>query len=150
VKVTTVQRWSRLFDVGINANLAVDPNSGTKYLNLVPQTSSNNLVFAITNNGYTSEQKLSTSAPAAGVWKHVAVVLSGGTGTLYIDGGSATIASNPIALRPVDLGAIDYAFIGKSQFTADPYFDGGIDEFRIYGRALSATEIRVLYQYSGP
>ena len=39
------------------------------------------------------------------------------------------------------LGNIDYAFIGRSQFGEDPYFDGMIDDLRIYNRALSAEEI---------
>ena len=54
-----------------------------------------------------------------------------------------------MTLRPSDLGAIDYAYIGKSQFGADPYFDGQIDEFRVYGRALDATEIETLAQLTG-
>jgi hypothetical protein len=147
VKVVTAQSWPRILDVGVNANLLVNPNTGTKYLNLVPQTSTNNLIFAITNNGYTSEQQLKTTRLSAGAWKHVAVVLAGGTGTLYIDGG--TTVSNPIALRPVNLVTIDYAFIGKSQFPADPYFDGQIDEFRVYSRGLSAAEVLALYNFTG-
>jgi hypothetical protein len=77
------------------------------------------------------------------------VVLSGGTGTLYVDGGTTTMVSKPISLRPTDLGAIDYAFIAKSRFDADPPFDGIVDEFRVYDRALSATEVQALYQFTG-
>jgi hypothetical protein len=149
VKVVTAQSWPRILDVGVNANLLVNPNTGTKYLNLVPQTSTNNLIFAITNNGYTSEQQLKTTRLSANVWKHLAVVLNAGTGTLYIDGGT-TIVNKLISLRPVDLGTIDYAYIGKSQFDADPYFDGAIDEFRVYNRALSPAEVQALYQFAGP
>jgi hypothetical protein len=29
-------------------------------------------------------------------------------------------------------------------FTSDPAFDGIIDEFRVYNRALSATEVQAL------
>ncbi len=55
-----------------------------------------------------------------------------------------------VTLRPKDLGAIDYAFVGKSQFGADPYFDGMIDEVRVYNRAMSATDIQAIYQFTGP
>jgi hypothetical protein len=58
--------------------------------------------------------------------------------------------TNPISLRPTDLGTIDYAFIAKSRFDADPYFDGKIDEFRVYNRALSAAEVLALYNFTGP
>ena len=52
--------------------------------------------------------------------------------------------------KGLDLGAIDYAFIAKSRFDADPYFDGKIDEFRVYNRALSAAEVLALYNFTGP
>ena len=32
-------------------------------------------------------------------------------------------------------------YLGKSQFAADPYFNGAIDDFRIYTTGLSAPEI---------
>jgi hypothetical protein len=35
-------------------------------------------------------------------------------------------------------------YLGKSQFAADPYFNGEMDSFRIFGRALSGAEIKDL------
>ena len=147
VNVTTSQSWAHVFDVGVNANLANNTASGTRYMNLLPKNGGTNLAFAISKDGYNNEQVLTATALATGTWKHVAVVLSSGQGTLYVDGAAA--GSSAISLRPVDLGTIDYAYLGKSQFSADPYFDGQIDEFRVYGRALSAAEIKALYQFTG-
>jgi len=149
VNVTTAQNWQRVFDVGINAKLASNTSTGTKYMNFVPKNDGTNLAFAISKDGYGSEQLLSSTALATGTWKHVAVVLSSGQGVLYVDG-AAVSTSSALSLRPADLGTIDYAYLGKSQFTSDPYFDGQIDEFRVYGRALSASEIVALYQFVGP
>jgi hypothetical protein len=149
VQVTTAQNWQRLFDVGINANLFNNGMTGTTYMNLVPQSSGSKVAFAISTDGYNNEQTLTGTAFSAKVWKHVAVVLSVGQGSLYVDG-SLAMASSLVTLRPVDLGAIDYAYLGKSQFGADPYFDGIIDELRVYNRALSAPEVTSLYQYAGP
>jgi hypothetical protein len=78
----------------------------------------------------------------------VAIVLNAGLGSLYINGVLA-IASSSVTLRPADLGTIDYAFIGKCQFSVNPYFDGQIDDFRVYNRALSASEAQALYQFTG-
>ena len=147
VNVTTAQSWARLLDVGVNAKLTKNTSTGTHYMNLVPKNDGTNLAFAISKDGYSNEQKLTSAALPTGTWKHVAVVLSSGQGTLYVDGTSS--GSGAISLRPVDLGTIDYAYLGKSQFSADPYFDGQIDELRVYGRALSAAEIKELYQYTG-
>jgi len=32
----------------------------------------------------------------------------------------------------------------------DPYFDGQLDEVRVYRRALSAAEVQTLAQFTGP
>jgi len=149
VYVTTSQNWQNVLDVGINARLANNTSTGTIYMNLVPKNGGTNLAFAITSNGFNNEQTLTTTALPTGAWKHVAVVLTTGRAILYVNG-AQVVASTAVTLRPADLGAIDYAFIGKSQFSADPYFDGSIDEIRVYRRALSAAEVAALTVYSGP
>ena len=50
-----------------------------------------------------------------------------------------------MTLRPSDLGNTANNWIGRSAFTADPYFDGLVDDFRVYNRALTAAEITALY-----
>jgi hypothetical protein len=54
-----------------------------------------------------------------------------------------------MTLRPADLGSTPNNYIGRSQFSWDPYFDGDIDELRIYNRALSADAIKALFAYAG-
>jgi hypothetical protein len=149
VNMATAQNWARVFDTGVYANIFNNSSTGTKYLNFVPKNYTTNLLFSISVNGYSNEQTLTATNLPTAVWKHVAIVLGGGVGSLYIDGALSS-ASNSVTLRPADVGAIDYAFLGKSQFDADPYFDGSLDEFRVYSRALSATEVTALYQFAGP
>jgi hypothetical protein len=43
-----------------------------------------------------------------------------------------------------DVGTTTLNWLGRSLFAADPLFNGSIDDFRIYQRALSATEISAL------
>jgi hypothetical protein len=50
-----------------------------------------------------------------------------------------------MSVRPSHLGNTVNNWIGRSAFTADPYFAGLIDDFRVYKRALTATEITTLY-----
>jgi hypothetical protein len=149
VYVTTSQNWQNVLDVGTNAQLANNTSTGTRYMNLVPKNGGTNLAFAISKDGYANEQTLTTTALPTAQWTHVAVVLTTGQATLYING-LQVAASSSVTLRPTDLGAVDYAYLGKSQFTANPYFDGAIDEFRVYGRALSSAEVAALTVYSGP
>jgi hypothetical protein len=63
---------------------------------------------------------------------------------LYVDGVQVG-ASTAITLRPADLGATVNNWIGRSQFTADQFFDGEIDDFRLYLRALSPAEVMALF-----
>ncbi len=126
--------WARAYDFGAGTS---------RYLFLAPSSGSGNLRFAITTTGGPGEQQLNAPAPlAAGVWTHVAVTRSGNLATLYVNG--SAVATNPgMTLRPSDLGATDQNWLGRSQY-ADPYFDGRLDEFRLYDRALSASEVSAL------
>jgi hypothetical protein len=120
-------------------------------MNLGPQNESTppNLVFGITKSGFPGEQQLANPTPSTGVWQHVAIVLGASLGSLYING-ALVAANSSVVLRPANLGTIDYAFIGKCQFSVNPYFDGQIDDFRVYNRALSASEIDALSKFTGP
>jgi uncharacterized protein len=100
----------------------------------------------ITLNANNADQQ-SVDGPAelpTRIWKHLAVVLGPAGLALYIDG-VETAASASVTLRPADMGRTFYDYIGRSNYAWDPYFDGSIDEFRVYNRALSPAEIQALY-----
>ncbi|MCP4452033.1 MAG: LamG domain-containing protein, partial [Planctomycetes bacterium] len=74
-------------------------------------------------------------------WHHLAGVVDDGTSTLYVDG-----------VRQIQEGAVDlidsgtYAHIGKqySDDSSHRYWNGLVDEVRIYYRALSEQEVQGL------
>jgi hypothetical protein len=76
---------------------------------------------------------------------------TGGTGGspamyLYVDG---ALAGGPSAGRlPKDMviqtGTPWQMWLGRSQYTADPYFNGSIDDLKVYNRVLTAGEIGYL------
>ncbi|MBF0197768.1 MAG: LamG domain-containing protein [Planctomycetes bacterium] len=74
-------------------------------------------------------------------WHHIALCYESGTMHVYVDG--AFLESNTLAnaLNTTDTGIV----LGKWQNSGD-YFDGQIDEFRLYDRALSLQEVNVLYE----
>jgi len=57
------------------------------------------------------------------------------------------VASGPTAVLPRDLGVTTQNWLGRSQWSGDGYYQGQIDEFRIYDRALTAGEVRYLAGY---
>jgi fibronectin type 3 domain-containing protein len=112
---------------------------------VTPKTSDTGTArFSITKSGGAGEQKINGSAALpAGAWTHVAVTLSGSTGTLYVNG-AAVGTNGSMTLMPSSLGATTLNYIGRSQFSGDPYLNGAVDDFQIHARALSASEIAAL------
>ena len=128
--------WARIWDFGQNANVYMFLTTNTNYDRLAK--------FAITVSGADNEQAIEApSAVPVLKWTHVAVVLGPSGGILYLDG-TPVGTNSMMTLRPADLGSTVNNYIGRSQYSADPYLDGIIDEFRVYDRALSPNEIQAL------
>ncbi len=136
IRLNSTANWSRIFDFG---------NSTTVNMFLTPQNGGDGrLRFAITTSGGGAEQQINTGAAlSAGVSYHIAVTLKGNTGILYVNG-AAVGTNSAMTLRPSSLGSTANNYIGRSQYP-DPYFNGAIDEFRIYSAALSSSEIAATY-----
>jgi hypothetical protein len=137
VNVTTAQPWQRVFDIG---------NTSTSNLGLTTYNGAGQVRFIIRTGGV--EQPInSTVTLSVSKWHHLAVVLPAGspyTGLLYVDGVLA--ATNPtMTFHAADLGATANNYLGRSQFVADPYFAGLIDDFRVYRRALSPEQITAVF-----
>lgn len=126
--------WTRIFDFG---------SSQSSYMLLTPQSNTGTMRFAITTSGKSGEQQINgTSILPIGGWHHVAITLGNGTGLLYLDG--KPVGTNlTMTLTPSSLGNTTQNWIGRSQWP-DPYLNGVVDEFRIYGRALMAGEVEAL------
>ncbi len=134
--------WQRIFDFGGPNPASGDP---TNYMFLTPRMVTNGAMrFAITNAGSAAESQASTLATLPSGWHHVAVVIDGAAMTLqlYLDGD--VVAAGTTTRVPKDLGNTNQNWLGRSQFSADGYFTGALDEFRIYNRALTVGEVRYL------
>ncbi|WP_415872332.1 LamG-like jellyroll fold domain-containing protein [Burkholderia ubonensis] len=136
------QTWARLFDFGTGFH---------RYMMFTPRGRLRNgwagMRFAMTANGPGDgppEQIIDapTELPSKR-WVHVAVTLSGSTGTMYVDG--TPVSTNTAMFQaPFRLGSTTQNWLGKSQYSADATFNGLIDDFRIYRGALSAAQIASL------
>jgi hypothetical protein len=142
IYLNTVSNWMRILDYG----------SGTSsYMFLTPKNGANGKIrFAIKVNNSSEQIIDGQAALPTGGWHHVAVTLNGATGTLYVDG--AQVGQNTaMTLKPSDMGSTTQNWIGRSQFSADPYLNGRVDDFRIYNKALSASEVAALVSmFAGP
>ena len=135
VKLSSNATWSRIFDFGTST--AVN-------MFLTPQGGAGKIRYAITTSGSGGEQQIDGAAALpTGSWQHVAVTWTANTGTLYVNG--VQVGQNTsMTLNPSSLGNTNRNYIGRSQ-SSDPYLYGLVNDFRIYSRALSASEITQLY-----
>ncbi|NQX01715.1 DNRLRE domain-containing protein [bacterium] len=132
VRLNTISNWSRVFDF----------NNGTTTSSMyfVPRTAGGLIRFGLNGQNLETTSAVQFSVDA---WTHVAITLSGNTGTIYLNGApvatSATMTNNPSGL-----GNTPNNYIGKSASTADANLNGTVDEFLIYGVPLGAAEITAL------
>lgn len=78
-----------------------------------------------------------------GEWTHVAVALGGGVGRLYLDGVEAG-RNDALMMTPLLLGRTQRNYLGRSQNVKHPWLAGALDDFRLYGVALTAEEVASL------
>lgn len=125
----TSEGWQRLFDFG---------NGTDQYIFLTPSNGSN-MRLALKNGGDEQQVNYKAKMPANS-WQHITVTIGNGTARIYINGEVAA-ESDGITIKPSDIKPV-LNYIGRSQFAADPYYKGYIDDVRIYNYALSADEIK--------
>jgi len=128
--------WQRLWDFGNDAqiNMFVTPRMGTN----------GSLRFAITIAGSGAESNITASGTLPTGWHHVAVTIDSASMTMMLYQDGKLVAEGLTSVVPSDLGETAENFLGRSQYAADAFYFGSLDEFRIYDRALSLEEIMFL------
>ena len=124
---------SRILDIG---------NGSTSYFNM--QLNGNNLVFNINNNTGTNVGTFSVSSIIDDNWHHfVWNIAQNGKWTFYID----NVYTNPsvTATLPIETNTANTRYLGRSIEATPKYLTGIIDDFRIYNRTLTATEVDLIY-----
>jgi len=89
-----------------------------------------------------------------GQWHHVAAVFDNGILMIYVDG---SVDATAFGGRTFGTGNARFGFLGvgseaetfDGERLPESYFDGALDDFRIYARALSRMEIEAL-AFRGP
>lgn len=111
------------------------------------------LVFGVAqkNSGSMVIDSIETEVPPTNCWTHVAATFNRGTMTLYLDGRLVTNrTSTTVTNTTLAEYTGDEVVVGSHRSEAYN-FDGGIDDVRIYNRALSVQEAAELYSLNaGP
>ena len=110
---------------------------------------SNNIVVSIRGVGIDKVWHYFEDVIINNTWMHIvfSMLKSPVTWNTYINGALKTPTTVTGTIRWPANTAYNYCYIAKSNWTGvDAYFKGKIDDFRIYNRALTPEEVRILYQ----
>jgi hypothetical protein len=121
-KSNNSSNWSRIFSFGNGSNRDIEMFIFTNILMIKSGTVFNNATSNINDNK----------------WRHIAwIINSNGTTNFYLDGINiyTTTITYPQSITR------DINYIGKSYTPSDPYFNGSIDDFRVYNRVLTISEV---------
>ncbi len=137
IRMDVKTNWMRVFDFGVKPTSTVDP---VQYMFLSIQGGKANVMRYAIKNGGAEQQVNYTYFVPINTWTHFAITQSGNTCSMYING--VLVATNTgVTIKPSALGITNQNYLGKSQFSGDALLKGSIDDFKIYSRALNATEI---------
>lgn len=143
--------WQRVFDFGNNRERTdltpgtptPVPTFGEGFFMLTPENTQGRLIGQISidswgnpaDTDFVVDGVLPTNVEQHVVFTHDP---DAGVQRLYLNG-----VQVGQAVAEVDPSTTDYLnwWLGRSQFTQDPFFNGSINEFRIYQGALSAAEV---------
>jgi len=144
IKITTSSgASSRIFDFGASGNPA------TQYISIYKNGVTNHLTFDI--NGITASTgsitPLTISNYFDSVWRQITWTIStAGAWNIYINNSIATFSSALPTTRIIPSFTSKTYYIGKSVSTGVSTFNTMyIDDFRIYQKVLTATEVSELY-----
>ena len=139
----TVTAWFQTSSVPYDYNTVFAYGTGIRGTPIYLITlRSDGTVYSETGSG--SNPLTSATSKADGVWHHVALSYTGSVETLYIDG----ILEDQTGSITIDTESSDFE-IANMPWHGDFKFTGLIDEVRIYSTALTASEIKALYDYPG-
>jgi hypothetical protein len=130
--------WQRLFDFGTGetVNMFLTPAIGG--------SNTGQMRFAITISGNGAESQLTAPSRLETGWHHIAVAINATSMSmqLFLDGD--VVATAATRTLPSQLGNTTQNWLGRSQYGADAYYVGTLDDFRIYDQALNQQQIQDL------
>ena len=128
--------WSRIVDFGNGAgqdNIFICINNGNLCLGVLQSTNSyrnDNVISNVNDN----------------TWRHIVWTLDPSKGwNIYLNGVLKQTYADGFYPKTM---MRNYQYIGKSNWAADPYYQGLIADFRVYNTEISQTEINNIFNMS--
>jgi hypothetical protein len=146
----TVEAWVKRADWSVSTLNTIVGNTQSNGYSLIISGDSfsdagTNISTLLRRNGSYAQVSWDASGLSAG-WHHIAMTYDGRNTTLYVDGVQKN-QNDAGANYPITYNAGNSTFIGAESSTADVpaaipnYFNGSLDEVRIWSKALCAAQI---------
>ena len=135
----TGANWA--FYAAPNANAQSYPNE--HYIGVLNSNGSIT-VERYNNNG---SRPQSASCTTGNDWVHLDIVFSKMDTTIYVDGVKQSVVSSVHDLKDI-LGSESILYIGKANWGSGEFYKGWMDNFKIYGRALTEEQLGIVASYS--
>ncbi|HNS22032.1 MAG TPA: discoidin domain-containing protein [Sedimentisphaerales bacterium] len=131
----TLSAWIKPDDAGYSEHNPFVAKGDTSYS--LKHNTGNTIEFFIYDGAWYAANSEVLTVDFNGTWHHVAGTYDGVQLKLYVDG--ALVASN---LHTGDIDSVTYAVnIGRDSQNTDRFYDGQIDDVRIYRGALPKSEV---------
>ncbi len=127
--------WTRLYDIGTGTGAYIFLAPSTSYYPGYPR-------FVIKSAATGTEQTIdATRKLDMDEWNNITVTRESGFTKIYING-LLSASTTDITYDFADVGTTNQNYIGKSQYSADPYFTGEIDELVVYDSAITEEDVQ--------
>lgn len=134
------------------AEMRTETSSGT-HIPFSLGVNNSKISFGVTDNHTTSDERIDgTTSISTDTWYHVAVTMSGDDYVIYLNGSSDKSGTLSTATGDRSVGTTTSNFFIGSRTDnsggSTSYFDGLVDEVRLYNQALTSAEITKNYNHS--
>lgn len=135
--------YERIFDFGVGVGENDTSGQGQSYVAVAPYGGTSRLLMLARKDATSAEIQIPSDADINDQQEHqVALVFASmSRAELYLDG--KLLGRTAITFSLSDIQDVN-DWLGRSQWVNDHYFNGSIDEFRIYDQALTPCAIEAL------
>ena len=143
----TVSAWMKADTLNLANQFIIATNSSAGDNKLMFGTQANTATLSFVDSEPLWRD--TTATVIDNTWHHIAYVLddSADTVTIYVDGGQALSFASTVSLAADDLFSLGQEY--DAGLTTGDFYNGRLDDVRVYNYALSDTEIRRLHDPSG-
>ncbi len=124
-------------------------NTNGKAFGLFMNSSANPGVYFHGNSASFDLEIINSTLMSAGAWNHIVISYDGTEMIGYLNGASS---ANAVFILNTDLAFLNGGILlgGRQGLTLNDFFEGALDDIRIYKRALTSSEVTDLYNEADP